>query len=94
MQNIPAEQCNLRSEVAGARKAWAEAPDAFAVVELLTAGSTRSDGADADDGEGAGYSDSWAAFAILSRRGGERFCKPFGPRCDSGVERATLVHTK
>ena len=64
------------------------------MVELLTAGSTLSDGADADDGEGAGYSGSWVAFALLSRRGGERFCKSCGPRCDSGVERATLVHTK
>ena len=69
-------------------------PEAFAVVELLTAGSTLSDGADTDDGEGAGYSGSWAAFALLSRRGGERFCKPCGPRCDSGVERATPTHTK
>jgi len=81
--------------VAGARKVgWLEAPEAFAVVELLTAGSTLSDGAGADDGEGAGYSGSWMAFALLSRRGGERFCKPCGPRCDSGVERAILVHTK
>ena len=95
MQNIPTEQFKLRFEVAGARKVgWLEAPGAFAVVELLTAGSTLSDGADADDGEGAGYSGSWVAFALLSRRGGERFCKPCGPRCDSGVERATLVHTK
>ncbi len=59
MQNIPTEQFKLRFDVAGARKVgWLEAPEAFAVVELLTAGSTLSDGAGADDGEGAGYSGS------------------------------------
>ena len=64
------------------------------MVELLTAGSTLSDGADADGVGGAASGDSFMSVTLLSRRGGERFCKPCGSRCDSGVERATLVHTK